>query len=52
MPRTVGKAADGTELVANKGPFGPYLKAGNHNISLGKDYDPYTIDLPTAEKLY
>ena len=29
LPRSLGKAADGTEIIAAAGPFGPYLKAGN-----------------------
>lgn len=50
LPRSLGKAKDGTELIAASGPFGPYLKAGKYNIPL-KD-DPYTVDLETAEKIY
>ncbi len=51
LPRQLGQTKDGTEIVAASGPFGPYLKAGKHNIQI-KDYDPYTIDFATAEKLY
>ncbi len=51
LPRTLGKAPDGTELIASSGPFGPYLKAGKYNIQL-KDHDPYKITLATAKKLY
>ena len=51
LPRTLGKAKDGTELIAAAGPFGPYLKGGKYNIPI-KGYDPYTIDLKTAEPLY
>lgn len=51
LPRTLGKTKDGTEIIAAGGPFGPYLKAGKYNIPI-KDYDPYTIDFETAEKLY
>lgn len=51
LPRSLGKAKDGAEIIAAGGPFGPYLKAGKYNIPI-KDYDPYTIDLKTAEKLY
>ncbi|MBQ8991863.1 type I DNA topoisomerase, partial [Candidatus Saccharibacteria bacterium] len=28
LPRTLGKAKDGTEIIAAAGPFGPYLKCG------------------------
>ena len=51
LPRLLGPAADGTPLIAAAGPFGPYLKAGKYNLPI-KDYDPYTIDLPTAQNLY
>ncbi len=51
LPRMLGEAKDGTEIVAADGPFGPYLKAGKYNIPI-KDYDPYKIDFKTAEKLY
>lgn len=52
LPRSLGQAKDGTELIAASGPFGPYLKAGKYNITLAKDQDPYTIDLATATALY
>ncbi|MBQ2638516.1 type I DNA topoisomerase [Candidatus Saccharibacteria bacterium] len=55
LPRSLGSAKDGTELIAANGPFGPYLKAGQYNISLDKKdpaQNPYKIDLSTAEALY
>ena len=55
LPRTLGTSKDGTELVAANGPFGPYLKAGQYNISLDKRdkaQDPYKISLAKAEELY
>lgn len=51
LPRELGTAKDGATIIASSGPFGPYLKAGKYNIQI-KDYDPYTIDFKTAEKLY
>ncbi|MBR3254424.1 type I DNA topoisomerase [Candidatus Saccharibacteria bacterium] len=51
LPRVLGKATDGTELVAANGPFGPYLKAGKYNIPM-KDFDPYTVTLEEALPLY
>ncbi len=51
LPRSLGTAKDGAEIIASSGPFGPYLKAGKYNIQI-KNYDPYTIDLETASKLY
>lgn len=51
LPRELGTTKDGVTIIASSGPFGPYLKAGKHNIQI-KDYDPYTIDFKTAAKLY
>ena len=52
LPRSLGKAKDGAEIIAAAGPFGPYLKGGKYNIPLGKEYDPYVITLEEAEPLY
>ncbi len=55
LPRSLGKAKDGTELIAAAGPFGPYLKAGTYNIPLKtktETLDPYTVTLEQAEPLY
>ena len=51
LPRSLGKAPDGTELVAANGPFGPYLKGGKYNIPM-KDFDPYTVTLEEVLPLY
>ena len=51
LPRTLGTAKDGTELIAANGPFGPYLKAGKYNIPI-KDYDPYTVTFEEVLPLY
>ena len=51
LPRSLGKAPDGTEIIAANGPFGPYLKGGRYNIPM-KDLDPYTISLEDALPLY
>ena len=51
LPRSLGKAKDGTELIAAAGPFGPYLKAGKYNVPL-KGYDPYRVTLEDVEPLY
>ena len=51
LPRSLGKAKDGTEIIAASGPFGPYLKAGKYNIPI-KDFDPYTVSLKDAEPIY
>ena len=51
LPRSLGKAPDGAEIIAANGPFGPYLKGGRYNIPM-KDLDPYTISLEDALPLY
>ena len=51
LPRSLGKAPDGAELVAANGPFGPYLKGGKYNIPM-KDLDPYTVTFEEALPLY
>ena len=51
LPRVLGKASDGTELIAANGPFGPYLKAGKYNVPLGK-LDPYLVTFEEALPLY
>lgn len=51
LPRHLGSAKDGAELIAASGPFGPYLKAGKYNIPL-KNHNPYTVSLADAEALY
>ncbi|MBR5042087.1 MAG: type I DNA topoisomerase [Bacteroidales bacterium] len=44
LPRTVGEY-EGESIVATKGRFGPYLKAGNLNVSIPKGKDPLKITL-------
>ncbi|MBR2659326.1 DNA topoisomerase I, partial [Candidatus Saccharibacteria bacterium] len=51
LPRVLGKAPDGAEIVAANGPFGPYLRGGKYNIPM-KDHDPYTVTLEEALPLY
>ena len=51
MPRSLGKTADGVELIAANGPFGPYVKGGKYNIPI-KDFDPYTVTLDEVLPLY
>ena len=51
LPRSLGLAKDGTEIVASAGPFGPYLRAGKYNITI-KDKDPFTITFEEANELY
>lgn len=51
LPRVLGKAPDGVELIAANGPFGPYLKGGKYNVPM-KDLDPYTVTLEEALPIY
>lgn len=47
LPRTLGEYEE-KEVVAAIGRFGPYLRHDGKFTSLGKDYDPYTIELDEA----
>ncbi|HEY6484178.1 MAG TPA: DNA topoisomerase I [Steroidobacteraceae bacterium] len=47
LPRTLGSNAEGQEIVANVGRFGPYVKFGSKYVSLKED-DPYTVTLERA----
>jgi DNA topoisomerase-1 len=47
LPRKLGTTAEGEEIVANTGRFGPYVKYGSKYVSLKTD-DPYTVTLERA----
>lgn len=51
LPRTVGKTAEGEEIKANIGRFGPYIQVGKMFVSI-KPHDPHTITLAEARDLY
>lgn len=51
LPRNLGKTKKGEEVVVTVGRFGPYLKVGKMNVSLGKEHDPYEVKLKDVEKL-
>ncbi|KAB2835961.1 MAG: hypothetical protein F9K49_02795, partial [Caedimonadaceae bacterium] len=52
LPRVIGVEPDsGTEIVANIGRFGPYIKLKDQFISVKKDYDIYTLSLEDALKI-
>ena len=51
LPRELGVTEAGEPIVVNVGRFGPYVKYGSKFASLGKDDDPYTVDLPRALEL-
>jgi len=50
LPREVGEY-NGKKIVAAVGRFGPYLRCDGKFVSLGKAYDPRTIDEATAISL-
>jgi DNA topoisomerase-1 len=50
LPRTVGTYED-KDIVAAIGRFGPYLRHEDKFYSLGKEYDPLTVDEDTAIEL-
>ena len=51
LPRLVGKTADGQDIKANVGRFGPYVQVGKLFVSI-KSEDPRTITLEKALELY
>ncbi len=50
LPRTVGTYEE-KDVVAAIGRFGPYLRHDGKFYSLGKEYDPLTVDEATAIEL-
>ena len=52
LPRVVGTAADGVEITAQNGRYGPYLKKGTDSRSLGGEDEIFTITLEAAEAIY
>jgi DNA topoisomerase-1 len=51
LPRVLGLAEDGSEVSANVGRYGPYVKYGDKFVSLPKEDDPHTITLERALEL-
>jgi len=52
LPRVVGVAEDGTEITAQNGRYGPYLKKGTDSRSLASEEQLFTVTLEEAEKIY
>jgi DNA topoisomerase-1 len=53
IPRLVGKdPADGQEIVATNGRYGPYLKKGNDSRSLANEELLFTVSLDEALALF
>ncbi|MGE0386955.1 MAG: DNA topoisomerase I [Gammaproteobacteria bacterium] len=51
LPRDLGTSPEGESIVVNIGRFGPYVRYGSKFVSLKKEDDPYTIELPRALEL-
>lgn len=51
LPRMLGHLDSGEEVAVNIGRFGPYVRYGSQFVSLKKDDDPYTVELPRAIEL-
>ncbi|MFC7623266.1 type I DNA topoisomerase [Microlunatus sp. GCM10028923] len=52
LPRVVGQDAEGTEITAQNGRYGPYLKKGTDSRSLESEEQIFSITLEDAEKIY
>jgi DNA topoisomerase-1 len=48
IPRVVGVAPDGEEIVARNGRYGPYIQHGKESRSLETEEQLFTIDVPAA----
>ncbi|WP_405600485.1 type I DNA topoisomerase [Streptomyces sp. NBC_01410] len=52
LPRVVGKDADGVEITAQNGRYGPYLKKGTDSRSLETEDQLFNITLDEALAIY
>ncbi|MGV9347267.1 type I DNA topoisomerase [Streptomyces spiralis] len=52
LPRVVGTDADGVEITAQNGRYGPYLKKGTDSRSLQSEDQLFTITLEEALAIY
>ena len=52
LPRVVGKDAEGVEITAQNGRYGPYLKKGTDSRSLTSEDQLFTITLEEALAIY
>ncbi|GAA3630893.1 type I DNA topoisomerase [Microlunatus ginsengisoli] len=52
LPRVVGVAEDGTEITAQNGRYGPYLKKGTDSRSLESEEQIFAITLDEATAIY
>ncbi len=52
LPRVVGQDAEGVEITAQNGRYGPYLKKGTDSRSLATEEELFTITLEQAEAIF
>jgi DNA topoisomerase-1 len=52
LPRVVGSDADGMEITAQNGRYGPYLKKGTDSRSLVSEDQLFTVTLAEAEAIF
>ncbi len=52
LPRVVGRDADGVEITAQNGRYGPYLKKGTDSRSLASEQQLFDITLEEALAIY
>ncbi|MFF4044515.1 type I DNA topoisomerase [Streptomyces sp. NPDC001816] len=52
LPRIVGTDADGVEITAQNGRYGPYLKKGTDSRSLQSEDQIFAITLEEAQAIY
>jgi DNA topoisomerase-1 len=52
LPRKLGKGADGGEIVADKGRYGPYVRKGTDYRSLETEDQLFTVTLEEAIDLF
>ena len=52
LPRVVGESADGEEITAQNGRYGPYLKKGTDSRSLASEDQLFTVTLDEALAIY
>jgi DNA topoisomerase-1 len=52
LPRVVGVDADGAEITAQNGRYGPYLKKGTDSRSLTSEEQIFSITLEEAQAIY
>ncbi|HEX6312183.1 MAG TPA: type I DNA topoisomerase [Acidimicrobiia bacterium] len=52
LPRVVGADAEGNEISAHNGRYGPYLKKGSDSRSLEREEQLFTVTVEEAETLF